>query len=547
MLRKVRREGLSPEQLAALGGSSRIDDSEVRATDSPPRARRQPASRPRSTRSSSRWWATTSPAPARANRGARHEGKTPPPILRQTTTRAAVIAHAGAGPRTAVAGYAPQDAPLAPPPRNAASSSRRLATGRCTAAGRLRPPVTSPAPFSGRGQRGRARPGTRRGGDRLRECRFRPVRTGVVGSDRASAARAPSTPRPGWCCSTCTAPPASSTSSKAWHSTTRSSSAGPRRSGISLPKLVAESAQQDKPRAPARGRRSRLGLPRPSGHRCRGAAAIGVPATAAALGLRLECPEDGRCRGRDAPVRSVPPLGRRRRWTCAGCPASDFLAALQDAAPTGVRDADPAYWVLRLDALRLANRPDQFDEAAIDYCVTYEVSPPSWERAKCHVRIGGAGLSTQSPPLSQVGDVATSFVESPVDEHSGTVTMASVELSGQLVGDISATLKQLDSQLADCAAGHGVLHQVDPRRLHRRRRPAQLGAGQTQREPQRDLRRFAPPGCPVLWCHGHQRARQRARAHQLATGPNRRRPRAFRAACRRAGSEQDAGSHPSLT
>ena len=36
MLRKMRREGLSPEQLAALGHSSRIDDSEVRITDSPP-------------------------------------------------------------------------------------------------------------------------------------------------------------------------------------------------------------------------------------------------------------------------------------------------------------------------------------------------------------------------------------------------------------------------------------------------------------------------------------------------------------------------------
>src|SRR3982751_4495148 len=34
MLRKVRREGLSPEQLAALGGSSRLDDSEARAPDS---------------------------------------------------------------------------------------------------------------------------------------------------------------------------------------------------------------------------------------------------------------------------------------------------------------------------------------------------------------------------------------------------------------------------------------------------------------------------------------------------------------------------------
>ena len=36
MLRRVRREGLSPEQLAALGGSSRLDDSEVRNPESNP-------------------------------------------------------------------------------------------------------------------------------------------------------------------------------------------------------------------------------------------------------------------------------------------------------------------------------------------------------------------------------------------------------------------------------------------------------------------------------------------------------------------------------
>ena len=66
-----------------------------------------------------------------------------------------------------------------------------------------------------------------------------------------------------------------------------------------------------------------------------------------------------------------------------------LFAVLQDASPTGVRDVDPAYWQLRLDALRMTNRPDQFDEAAIDYCVTYEVSPPSWEPAKCHVRVSG--------------------------------------------------------------------------------------------------------------------------------------------------------------
>ena len=61
-----------------------------------------------------------------------------------------------------------------------------------------------------------------------------------------------------------------------------------------------------------------------------------------------------------------------------------LFTVVQEAAPTGVRDADPAFWQLRLDALRMTNRPDQFDEAAIDYCVTYEVSPPSWEPAQVH-------------------------------------------------------------------------------------------------------------------------------------------------------------------
>ena len=123
---------------------------------------------------------------------------------------------------------------------------------------------------------------------------------------------------------------------------------------------------------------------------------------------------------------------------------------LQDAAPTGVRDADPAFWLTRLDALRLANRADQFDEAAIDYCVTYEVSPPSWEPTRCKVHISGSNLSTRNPPLSVVSDVSTSFLESGLIEDIGSgIEMAHVELSGQLVGDISATLEKLQGQLGN--------------------------------------------------------------------------------------------------
>ncbi len=124
-----------------------------------------------------------------------------------------------------------------------------------------------------------------------------------------------------------------------------------------------------------------------------------------------------------------------------------LFTALQDATPTGVRDVDPVYWQLRLDALRMANRPDQFDETAIDYCVTYEVSPPSWESARCQVHVSGSTQSTMSPPLSSVSDVSTSFVESQQSEDHSLVQVASVELSGQLVGDIGETVKKLDAQL----------------------------------------------------------------------------------------------------
>lgn len=137
------------------------------------------------------------------------------------------------------------------------------------------------------------------------------------------------------------------------------------------------------------------------------------------------------------------------RWMAG----ENLLQVLQDAAPTGVKDADPAFWALRLDTLRLANRPDQFDEVAIDYCVTYEVSPPSWEAAKCQVKMGGGAgrASTSTAPLSVVSDVSTSFVESQIMDDPAMIEVASLELSGQLVGDISETLKGLDRNLGKAA------------------------------------------------------------------------------------------------
>ena len=129
-----------------------------------------------------------------------------------------------------------------------------------------------------------------------------------------------------------------------------------------------------------------------------------------------------------------------------------LFTVLQDTSPTGVRDADPAYWQLRLDALRMTNRPDQFDETAIDYCVTYEVSPPSWERALCQARVVGANHhSTLPPPLSAVTDAPTGFVESQSTADAGLPSVASFDLSGQLVGDINPTLLKMDAELGSAS------------------------------------------------------------------------------------------------
>ena len=215
---------------------------------------------------------------------------------------------------------------------------------------------------------------------------------------------------------------------------------------FSMPKLVAEAASEERPNS------SRI--EGQVGWVCPGHLDADVVAELASRALQMPLPWvfdwsalqtiDAEASGRLSELfRSWIPQNLDMRWLSG----ERLFTALQEAAPTGVRDADPAFWQLRLDALRMTNRPDQFDEAAIDYCVTYEVSPPSWEAARCAVRITGSNQGTTQPPLSVVSDVATSFEESQIADASGIVQVGTVELSGQLVGDIAATLTKMDSEL----------------------------------------------------------------------------------------------------
>jgi ABC-type transporter Mla MlaB component len=77
----------------------------------------------------------------------------------------------------------------------------------------------------------------------------------------------------------------------------------------------------------------------------------------------------------------------RRELVVAG--ADHLVAVLRPMLAIGNREAGEAPWLLLLELLLLLNREKDFEETAMDYCVTFEVSPPSFEApARAAVSVG---------------------------------------------------------------------------------------------------------------------------------------------------------------
>jgi len=102
---------------------------------------------------------------------------------------------------------------------------------------------------------------------------------------------------------------------------------------------------------------------------------------------------------------------------------------LLDTTPSGERATDQKWWLLRMELLRVIHRPDDFELTALDFCVTYEVSPSS---EPVH--------STFNFPME--GDSIQDFLSS-----SPANRFLSVELSGQIQGHAAAVLDRLEASL----------------------------------------------------------------------------------------------------
>ena len=70
--------------------------------------------------------------------------------------------------------------------------------------------------------------------------------------------------------------------------------------------------------------------------------------------------------------------------------ADQLVTPLRAAVEAGRRDPSDAVWMLLLEVFRLLNRQHDFEETGIQYCITYEVSPPSWEPAPPNLKTRAA-------------------------------------------------------------------------------------------------------------------------------------------------------------
>ena len=130
-----------------------------------------------------------------------------------------------------------------------------------------------------------------------------------------------------------------------------------------------------------------------------------------------------------------------------------FRDLLKNFTPSGRRDVEQLWWELRMAVLRVMNRPDEFELTALDFCVTYEVSPPGWEKPRCHVtsiaadRSDDVGQSVLSEAVLEA--VPSAYPSESVLEGQSSEfnQLGLVELSGEIRGDPQATLDMLERRL----------------------------------------------------------------------------------------------------
>ena len=136
--------------------------------------------------------------------------------------------------------------------------------------------------------------------------------------------------------------------------------------------------------------------------------------------------------------------------------AENLERVLRSCTPSGNKSVSTSAWRLRMDVLRVMQLQDEFELVALDYCVTYEVSPPSWQDARCSF-YRDAVNAPDGPVADNDGAPDSELPEpQPDDFQSMTVPMGFeatpatvVELAGEILGEATEALARLEAARQD--------------------------------------------------------------------------------------------------
>jgi ABC-type transporter Mla MlaB component len=139
--------------------------------------------------------------------------------------------------------------------------------------------------------------------------------------------------------------------------------------------------------------------------------------------------------------------------------ADHLVAVLRPMLAIGERGAGEAPWLLLLELLLLMNREKDFEETAMDYCVTFEVSPPSFEApARAAVSVGAGSANSAAgdrfllPGLVE-GDATALLdaIEAYAAQHASLVLDCSrlARIDYAAASALGARLRQLAASVKD--------------------------------------------------------------------------------------------------
>jgi ABC-type transporter Mla MlaB component len=126
--------------------------------------------------------------------------------------------------------------------------------------------------------------------------------------------------------------------------------------------------------------------------------------------------------------------------------SAQLLAVLAEASPNNDRGTDDVWWQLHMAALRLMHLPDDFELVALNYCITYEVSPPSWQDPR------GECTALAAPAVNRHSSVWSLLSVGGDSESFPSTDSSFAALAGDLRGESLSNWQRLDHDLRHTTA-----------------------------------------------------------------------------------------------